>query len=214
MLPLFTRDGAGGYCCLSPGPTQDGRPFAGARGANKPSGAAEGRPARLFPAALPHGRRRPRLRSQWRVDRGAADLGAVSQHQGPQRRPVQIVEHGDNPLARQIQDRRPGLPLQQGARIAPPSAEQWEGLPRRILQAMMRGARISGRIRPEGICVNRPDGRAYFSSRPTTSDCLEIRYHNGDYASLTRHGRRATNTTSSKVGAVTHIPYPRWPSTA
>ena len=62
-----------------------------------------------------HDRRRHRVRPGRRMDRGAADLGAVSRHQGQRHRPVPRTEDRLDPLPAAIQDRRPDLALYKGA---------------------------------------------------------------------------------------------------
>src|SRR3954447_6355497 len=49
------------------------------------------------------------------MDRGAADLGPVSRHQGQRHRPVPRTEDRLDPLPAAIQDRRPDLALSKGA---------------------------------------------------------------------------------------------------
>ena len=62
-----------------------------------------------------HHRWRYRVRPGRRMDRGAADLGPVSRHQGQRHRPVPRTEDRLDPLPAAIQDRRPDLALSKGA---------------------------------------------------------------------------------------------------
>ena len=70
-------------------------------------------------APVPHNRGRDRLRSRRRMDRGAADLGAVPRYQGARCRAVPRVEDGYDPGARAIQNRRHDLPVHRDEKITP-----------------------------------------------------------------------------------------------
>ena len=70
-------------------------------------------------APVPHDRGRHRLRARRRMDRGAADLGAVPRHQGTRCRAVPRGADRHDPRTAKVQDRRHDLSVHRGAKINP-----------------------------------------------------------------------------------------------
>ena len=87
-----------------------------------------------------HDRRRHRVRPGRRMDRGAADLGAVSRHQGQRHRAVPRAENRLDPLPAAIQNRRLDLALHKGAR----------GVAARCISGLRRRARDRWAADPQG----------------------------------------------------------------